>query len=149
MKLKNIFLFSIILILTSCALKPITSDYAFIKTDLEKVELDNLGNGTILIYNGADILHKIDNTARLNIWIDNKPLGQIRPSEYVIINLKNGQHQFKALHIDVVNMRSEHDVEIDEKTKVIKIKPNITSNRLTVTNELPEKFGKFKYAEKR
>jgi len=149
MKLKNIILFSIVLLLTSCALKPITSDYTFIKTDLEKVELDNLGNGTILIYNGADILHKIDNTARLNIWIDNKPLGQIRPSEYVIINLKNGKHQFKALHIDVVNMRSEHDVEIDEKTKVIKIKPNITSNRLTVTNELPEKFEKFKYAEKR
>ncbi|XMO86609.1 hypothetical protein AAFN75_17630 [Algibacter sp. AS12] len=149
MKLKNIILFSLVLLLTSCALKPITSDYTFIKTDLEKVELDNLGNGTILIYNGADILHKIDNTARLNIWIDNKPLGQIRPSEYVIINLKNGKHQFKALHIDVVNMRSEHDVEIDEKTKVIKIKPNITSNRLTVTNELPEKIEKFKYAEKR
>lgn len=149
MKLKNIILFSLVLLLTSCALKPITSDYTFIKTDLEKVELDELGNGTILIYNGADILHKIDNTARLNIWIDNKPLGQIRPSEYVIINLENGKHKFKALHIDVVNMRSEHDVEIDEKTKVIKIKPNITSNRLTVTNELPEKFKKFKYAEKR
>ena len=41
MKLKNIFLFSVILLLTSCALKPITSDYTFIKTDLEKVELDN------------------------------------------------------------------------------------------------------------
>lgn len=146
---KHAILFLAISLLTSCALKPITSEYTFIKTDLEKVELDKLGNGTILIYNGADILHKIDNTARLNIWIDNKPLGQIRPSEYVIINLKNGKHQFKALHIDVVNMRSTHDVEIDEKTKVIKIKPNLTSNRLTVTNELPKRFEKFKYAEKR
>ena len=149
MKLKNIILFSIMILLTSCALKPISSDFAFIKTTLDKVDLDQLGNGTILIYNGADILHKIDNTARLNIWIDGKPLGQIRPSEYVIINLKNGKHLFKALHIDVVNMRSEHDVEIDEKTKVIEIKPNITSNRLRVTNELPKRFDKFKYAEKR
>lgn len=147
MKFKNIILFSTTLLLTSCALKPITSDYTFIKTDLEKVELDNLGNGTILIYNGADILHKIDNTAKLNIWIDNKALGQIRPSEYVIINLDNGKHQFKALHIDVVKMRSEHNVEIDNNTKVINIKPNITSNRLTVTNELPKKFEKFKYAK--
>ena len=57
-------------LITSCALKPITSEYNFITTDLEKVEL---GNGKILIYNGANILHKIDNTARLNIWIDNKP----------------------------------------------------------------------------
>jgi len=116
---------------------------------LRKVELDKLGDGTILIYNGADILHKLDNTARLNIWIDNIPLGQIRPSEFVIINLKDGKYQFKALHIDLVNMRSTHDVEIDKNTKIIKIKPTITSNKLTVTNELPKRFEKFKYAEKR
>jgi hypothetical protein len=149
MNFKNTILFSAILLLASCALKPITSEYTFIKTDLEEVTLDKLGNGTILIFNGADILHKIDNTGRLNIWIDNKPLGQIRPGEYIIINLKDGKHQFKALHLDVVNMRSIHDVEIDEKIKVIKIKPNLTSNKLTVTNELPKRFEKFKYAEKR
>ena len=149
MNFKNRILFSAILLLASCALKPITSEYTFIKTDLEEVTLDKLGNGTILIFNGADILHKIDNTGRLNIWIDNKPLGQIRPGEYIIINLKDGKHQFKALHLDVVNMRSIHDVEIDEKIKVIKIKPNLTSNKLTVTNELPKRFEKFKYAEKR
>ena len=122
MKFNKILLFSVLLLLTSCALKPIISEYNFIKTDLEKVELDKLGNGTILIYNGANILHKVDLTARLNIWIDDKALGQIKPSEYVIINLKNGEYQFKALHIDVVNMRSTHDVTIDNNTKVIKIK---------------------------
>ena len=137
---------STILLITSCALKPITSEYNFITTDLEKVEL---GNGKILIYNGANILHKIDNTGRLNVWIDNKPLGQIRPSEYVIINLKKGQYQFKALHLDVVNMKSLHYVDIDKKTEIIKIKPNVTSNKLEITNELPKNFGKFKYAEKR
>lgn len=144
----GISLFTLIL-LTSCALKAITSEYAFIKTNIENVGLDDLGNGNVLIYNGANILHKIDNTARLNIWLDEKPLGQIRPREYVIINLTNGEHHFKALHIDVVNMRSEHEVEIDEKTKVIKIKPTLTSNKLEVTNELPENFDKFKYVEKR
>ena len=91
----------------------------------------------------------MDLTARLNIWIDDKALGQIKPSEYVIINLKNGEYQFKALHIDVVNMRSTHDVIIDNNTKVIKIKPNLTSNKLTIMNELPKRFEKFKYAEKR
>lgn len=149
MKLKHILLFSVSIVFTSCALKPISSDYTFIKTDLETVTLDQLGNGTILIYNGADILHKVDNTARLNIWIDETPLGQLKPREYVIIDLKNGKHQFKALHLDMVNMRSEHDVEINDTTKVIKIKPNISSNRLTVTNELPKTFEKFNYAGKR
>lgn len=138
-----------VLLLTSCALRPITSEYTFIKTDIENVELNDLGNGNVLIYNGANILHKMDNTARLNIWLDNKPLGQIRPREYVIINFKKGKHYFKVLHIDVVNMRSKHEVEIDNETKVIKIKPTLTSNKLELTNEFPKNFDKFKYAEKR
>jgi hypothetical protein len=151
-KMKNIRIIIVSLsfiLLTSCALKPIKSEYTFIKTNIENVELNDLGNGNVMIYNDANILHKIDNTARLNIWLNNKSLGQIRPSEYVIINLKNGKHHFKVLHIDVVNMKSEHEVEIDNETKVIKIKPTITSNKLELTNEFPKKFDKFKYAEKR
>jgi len=148
-KLKLIFILLPILLLTSCALRPISSDYNFIETNLGKIELDKLGDGKILIYNGADILHKIDNTGRLNIWIGNKALGQIRPREYVVINLKSGKYEFKALHIDVVNMRSTHNLEIDENTKVIRIEPTITSNKLTLTNKLPKKFDKFKYAKSR
>ncbi|TCN61038.1 hypothetical protein D0809_03925 [Flavobacterium circumlabens] len=142
-------LFSTLLLVCSCGLKSIPSDYTFIKGGFEKVELDKLGNGKILIYNGADISHKIDNTARLNIWIDDKPLGQLRASEYVIIDLKNGIYQFKVQHLDLVNMRSIDEVEIDEKTRVIKIKANLTSNKLTITNELPKNFDKFRYSEKK
>ncbi len=138
-----------VVVFTSCALQPIISEYTFQKTDIENIELNDLGNGNVLIYNAANILHKMDNTARLNIWLDNKPLGQIRPSEYVIINLKSGKHHFKVLHIDVVNMRSEHEVKVDNDSKVIKIKPTITSNKLELTNEFPKNFEKFKYAEKR
>ena len=146
---KYILLFLVASLLNSCALKPITSKYTFVETNLDKITLDKLGNGKILIYNGADILHKIDNTARLNVWINDKALGQIRPREYVIINLKKGNYTFKALHIDVLKMKSTHDVRIDKDTRIIKIKPNITSNRLTVINELLKKFEKYKYAVKR
>lgn len=137
--------FFIIFLACSCGLKSIPSEYTFIKSGFEKVELDKLGNGKILIYNGAGISHKIDNTARLNIWIDDIPLGQLRASEYVVIDLKKGTYKFKAQHLDVVNMRSLDEVEIDEKTKVIKIKPNVTSNKLIITNELPKNFDKFRY----
>lgn len=136
-------------LLTSCALKPIQSEFVYLYNDLNNVELDKLGDGKVLIYNGADALHKIDNTARLNIWIDGKALGQIRPSEYVIINLDKSEHTFKVLHIDLVNMRSEHNVLIDNDTKIIKIKPTVTSNKLSVTNILPNNFDKFKFAQKR
>lgn len=143
---KNIFkvgLFASVLTLSSCALRSIPSDYTTVK--LETVDNTTLGNGKVLIYNGAGFMHAVDNTARLNIWIDNKSLGQIRPKEYLIIDLPKGKYEFKALHIDMVNMRSTHQVDIDENTKVINIEPTITSNKLTTTNILPKNFENYVY----
>jgi hypothetical protein len=147
--MKQILLFFALFLACSCGLKSIPSEYTFIKDSFEKVELNKLGNGKVLIYNGADILHKVDNTSRLNIWIDDKPLGQLRANSYIIIDLKKGKYKFKVLHLDMVNMRSVDEIEIDDKTKVIKIKPIITSNKLTITNKLPTNFDKFRYAEKK
>lgn len=148
-KFTFLIVFSAGLLLSSCALRSIPSEYNFIQTDHDKVALENLGNGQVLIYNGANILHKMDNTARLNIWLDNKAVGQIRGGEYVVMHLEKAEYLLKLLHIDVVNMRSEHELKIDEDTKVIMVKPTITSNKLEVTNELPKNFEKFSYVTKR
>jgi hypothetical protein len=46
-KMKNIRIIIVSLsfiLLTSCALKPIKSEYTFIKTNIENVELNDLGN---------------------------------------------------------------------------------------------------------
>ena len=143
---KCITLLSLVILLNSCGLKPIPSEYAVAKNNIEKVDINSLGKGTILIYNGADFLHTMDNTARLNIWIDDKPLGQIKLKEYVILKLDSKIYEFKALHKDVFNMKSAHTVSINNDTKVIMIKPTITSNKLKVTNELPKNFIKYEYA---
>jgi hypothetical protein len=45
-------------------------------------------------------------------------------------------------------MRSTHSFMMNDSVKVIKIKPTITSNKLEITNELPERFEKFTYANK-
>ncbi|GGD28751.1 hypothetical protein [Hyunsoonleella pacifica] len=147
--MKKFQLLLVIIIFSSCALKPISSEYDFVPTNIDEINLSSLGNGKVLIYNGADILHKVDNTARLNVLINNKALGQVRPREYVVLNFKPGSYSFKLQHIDLVNMRSEHTVQVDGSTKVIRIEPTITSNKLTITNELPKKFEKFTYMLKR
>jgi hypothetical protein len=149
MKTNIILLLAACLMLTSCALKPIPSEFNYVKETKEDISIESLGNGKILVYNGSNVFHKADNTERLNIHINDKALGQLRGNEYVIINLENGEYKFDVLHLDVVNMRSSHMVEVNNQTKVIKIKPNITSNKLEVTNELPEKWDKFKYVEPR
>lgn len=155
MTIKNTFNFQFnlllisLLLLQGCALKPISSEFDYIPIAHEKITPEALGNQLVLIHNGANILHKADNTARLNIWINNKPLGQLRGSEYVILKLEKGTYSFRVQHIDVVNMRSTHEVTIGENTKVIRIKPTLTSNKLTVPNELPKNFEKYTYAVKR
>ena len=63
--------------------------------------------------------------------------------------MENKKHIIKLLHIDVVNMRSEHDVIVTNETKIIRVKPTLTSNKLEVANEFPNNFEKFKYAPKR
>jgi len=145
MKFLTLLLF---LFLTSCALKAIPANYDI--NSFEKAIIpDDLGNGKVLIYSGADWKHQIDNTARLNVLIDNIALGQVRPKEYVIIKLELGVHKISLKHIDLVNMRSEHELIIEENTKIIEIKPTITSNKTTITNELPDDFNEFKYVIKR
>lgn len=138
------FVIFIIFTVNSCALKPVNMDSSFTRLAIENVDLNDLGNGKVLFYNGSDILHNLDNTGRLNIWIDKKELGQIKPKEYLILSLQNGNYLFTLLHIDLVKMKKDFNVAITNETKVIRIEPTITSNKLTVTNELPKYFDKFK-----
>lgn len=141
--IKGSFLISTALILSSCALKSIPSDYNTVKLDI--VNTENLGNGKVLVYNGAGIMHSADNTARLNVWVDGKSLGQIKAREYLIVDLNKGNREFKILHIDMVNMKSTHQININENTKVVRLEPTITSNKATVTNTLPDNFDKYRY----
>lgn len=141
--IKGAFLISTALMLSSCALKSIPSDYKTVKLDI--VNTENLGNGKVLVYNGAGIMHSADNTARLNVWVDGKSLGQIKAREYLIVDLNKGNREFKILHIDMVNMKSTHQIDINENTKVVRLEPTITSNKATVTNTLPDNFDKYRY----
>ncbi|MEC8833031.1 MAG: hypothetical protein VX772_11780, partial [Bacteroidota bacterium] len=99
MKKFNLIAFVFVLLLNvSCALKPISSEHALLRMEKEDVSLESLGNGKVLIYNDANILHTGDNTARLNIILDDKNLGQLRAKDFAIIQLENGDHVFKIRH---------------------------------------------------
>lgn len=98
-----------------------------------------------MIHSGAGWTRRIDNTAKINIWIDGKALGQLRPREYAIVNLSNGKHKISLLHIDLFNIRSAHTFIIDENTKIIRVKPTLTSNKAELTNVLPKKWKVYEY----
>lgn len=126
-------------------MKPIPSEHNLVMMDKEKVSLNELGNGTILIYNDANILHTADNTSQLNIQLDGKNLGQLRAKDFAIVKLENGEHVFNLRHLDLVNMRSEHKITVTDSLKVILVKPTITSNKLEIVNQLPSNWEKYRY----
>ena len=142
-KSKSVLLILIISAFYSCSsnLKVIQSEYNLLRLEDDVFNLNKLGNGKVLIYSGADILHQA--TGRLNIWIDGKPIGQLRLKEYLIVNLEEKSYNFKLQHIDVVNMRSNHKVVVTKETKIIRIEPTVFSNKLTVTNDFPDNIEKF------
>lgn len=133
--------------LFSCAMKPIPSEHNLLMMDKEKVSYNELGNGTILIYNDANILHTADNTSQLNIQLDGKNLGQLRAKDFAIVKLSNGDHVFNLRHLDVVNMRSEHTITVTDSLKVIRVKPTITSNKLEIVDQLPDNWEKYRYMD--
>ena len=137
----------IMLLFSSCALRPIPSEHNLVQMEKEKIDLESLGNGNVLIYNDANILHTGDNTSQLNIVLNNKNLGQLRAKDYVIVHLENGKHQFNLRHLDLVNMRSDHEVTATNELKVIRVKPTVTSNKLEVTNRLPDNWEKYSYMD--
>lgn len=109
------------------------------------VKVEDLINGNVLIYNGAKGLYKNNfNTGRITIRINDKLLGQIDPGEYLLTNIEKGKHHFELLHVDVVNFKSEHIIEIIDNTKIIQVKPTIFSNKLEITNKFPKNFERFK-----
>ena len=133
------------LLFFSCALKPIPSEHSLAIIEKKDITISELGNGKILIYNDATILHTGDNTARLNIQLDDKNLGQLGAKDFAIINLENGKHVFKIRHLDFVNMKSNHEVNVSDSLKVIRVKPTMTSNKLEITNQLPDNWDKYHY----
>lgn len=77
MKIKVTLLIITFTLFSSCSLKPIQSEFSLQRTFSDPVIIGEFDNGKILIYNGAGFNHKIDNSSFINVWINNKPLGQL------------------------------------------------------------------------
>ena len=135
--------------LTSCALKPVTNDYNLVETNINEVDLDDLGNGKVLVYNGAALwIH--GRFEKSNVWIDGKGLGQLRVREYVVVDLEEGDYQIRIKRNDGLFTlpKSTHDIKVDKHTRVIKVTPSFFTSSVVQAEELPRRFEKFAYAKK-
>jgi len=142
---KIVFL-TIIITFSSCGIKPIISEKPYIKLPSYQVDLKNLGNGRIMIYNGDYYcpVAVCGTSTKVNIEMDNEALGQINYGEYFIVDLGTGSKNFHLEHVEVFKIKSDHKIIIDENTKILKLEPTDFSHKLTITNELPTSLQAFK-----
>ena len=132
-------------LLAGCSnLKPVPTEYKLIRTFSNTPRLFEYGKGKILIYNAAGLNHKVDDTSRLNIWINGRSLGQLQANQYAILFLMPDTYEFKLQHKDIGNFESSHTIKIDINTSVISMKPTISSNKVEITNSMPENFQIYK-----
>ncbi len=143
--INRIVLFSVILIMSSCAIKSLVSEKKYVYLPNQEVNLDNLGNGRIMLYNGHYYCPVITcgTTTKVNVLVNDRPFGQINYGEYFIVDIGTGVKNFHLEHKEIFKMKSDHKIIIDEKTKVLKLEPTDFSHKLTITNELPEDLPNF------
>ncbi|WP_371393313.1 hypothetical protein ACCC68_08805 [Tenacibaculum maritimum] len=144
--IKKIVLLSIILIMSSCAIKSLVSEKKYVYLPYQEVNLDNLGNGRIMIYNGHYYCPVITcgTTTKVNVLVNDKSFGQINYGEYFIVDIGTGIKSFHLEHKEIFKMKSNHKITIDDNTKVLKLEPTDFSHKLTITNELPEDLPNFR-----
>jgi hypothetical protein len=141
--MKKVLFILLILSVYSCGLKPLISNTDYISLATNKVTLENLGNGKILFYSGGYFTSEIEyiaGTSKMNILIDGMPIGQINYGEYFIINLKEGIHKVKLIHKDVLNFKSQHEIIINENSKIFELRPTALGNMIKERNLFPEDF---------
>lgn len=117
MRYISIYLILIITALTGCSpLKSIKSEYKLIRTSTGILSANEVGKEKILIFNGSGMNHKIDDSSRLNIWINDNAFGQINAKEYAVLLLLPRKYNFRLKHKYVANFESTHEVEITNET---------------------------------
>lgn len=111
-----------------------------------KYDINNLGNGKILVYVGGKNVEEITVkvTSQAND-IYEKAIGTMVRKEYALLELKEGIYVFQLYSINNRKLiQTRHMIYINKDTKVIKVLPKKKTNVLEVTNELPKKYLEFR-----
>lgn len=133
------------LFINSCGVKKIISEKNYTYTPKHNINIENLGNGKILFFNGEYYCPLIECgiKTKMNVHFNNISFGQINYGEYFIVEMDYGEYDVQLKHRDVFNMKSKHKIIINANTKVIKLKPTAFSNSIKIVNELPKEFKFF------
>jgi len=99
------------------------------------------GNSRVVIFNNSNVLlYGPDLTDKIDILIDNKPLGSIRMHEYIMFDLMLGTHNLDLTHYDLFKFSNSYNLEINDNKMYIEVYNGLISTKFKLVHELPERF---------
>lgn len=95
----------------------------------------------VAFFNNANpVLYGLDNSAKLNIWVNDKSVGQLGLGEHIQVILPNGNHRVTLKHLDLFYFTSQHDLELTGEPTFVEVRPTVVSNHLKAYKNKPPAF---------
>ena len=132
----SLFALVLSLFVTSCAVNNVPRETTFVKNDAKIERVEDLREGSVMLYNESE---------PVNVYVNGKIIRQIENGEYVVLNLKEGNHKFDLRDANNSKKRRIVDLNVGEHTKVIEIMPTTVSNEFEIKNKLPLLWKNFRY----
>jgi predicted small lipoprotein YifL len=94
----------------------------------------------VVFFNNSNFLkYGMDGSGKINIYLNEKALGQLKIGQYVVVEMPPGEHRVDLLHKDIGNFSSIHTLQVKHNEQYVKIYAKLTSNGLEVVPK-PDNF---------
>lgn len=123
--------------LSGCVIPPVTPQVSHLGPDLS-VKATSPNESKVLLFNNSSrLMFGVDNTGRINVWLNGRGVASLDIGEYVQISVPRGRHTLELLHRDIIEFRTSHELNVAGDTAIVEIAASILSNEFRVNDVLP------------
>jgi hypothetical protein len=134
-----------------CLMAPIRPEITHLQGNLTEPSTTP-GEAKLVLFNNSNkLLFGLDNTGRINAWLNSKAVGGPNIGEYIQLQVPKGKHELTLVHLDVLEFRSQHQIDVQDDLLFIELRATPVSNEirlhkiLPAENYLPKPFMQYVY----
>jgi hypothetical protein len=124
--------------LTGCVAPYVEPQFNFPPQKLGNPPISNTMS-KLVIFNDSNFL--INSPTKIKVILDNKIVGQLHYKEFLIIDIKKGEHTLKLEHKDMITFKSNHTINVAKEETFLKIIATMMSNTAKIVSK-PSNFNK-------
>jgi hypothetical protein len=121
---------------SGCLMAPVRPEVPLLGSDLSVGSSRPDQAKLVFVNSSSKLLHGADATGRINVRLDGKAVGGPNVGEYLQVQVPKGKHTLEVWHRDVINFRTEHEINVDQDL-VVELKATPFSNRILVQSTMP------------